>query len=173
MYIAISKNVVGENGEWQLSNGDCTTERNCGFHLCYANFQSLRCPWSEMDTPTVDVPLRVLDSSNKRNSHFFQLKSIPRFGNVLELKQFILQHYQNETKAKDTSFELGYFAGNRRFNITNELHLSEAMSLEHKGHVTLWIDVMPSQKRKNTSSSMNSKNKKTCGLGRLIEKRLC
>ena len=81
-----------------------------------------------MDTPTVDVPLRVLDSSNKRNSH-----SIPRFGNVLELKQFILQHYQDETKAKDTSFELGYFAGNRRFNITNELHLSEAMSLEHKG----------------------------------------
>ena len=117
MYIAILKNVVGENGEWQLSNGECTTERNCGFHLWYANFQSLRCLWSEMDTPTVDVPLRVLDPSNKRNSHFFQLKSIPRFGNVLELKQFILQHYQDETKAKDTSFELGYFAGNRRFNI--------------------------------------------------------
>ena len=33
IYIANSKNVVVENGEWQLSNGDCTTERNCGFHL--------------------------------------------------------------------------------------------------------------------------------------------
>ena len=144
-------------GEWQLSNGDCTTERNCGFHLWYANFQSLRCPWSEMDTPTVDVSLRVLDPSNKRSSHFFPLKSIPRFGNFLELKQFILEHYQDETKAIDTIVELGYFAGNRRFNITNELHLAEAMSLEHKGQITLWIDVMPSQKRKNNSSSLKLK----------------
>ena len=33
LYTPISKNVVGENGEWQLSNGNCTTERNCGFHI--------------------------------------------------------------------------------------------------------------------------------------------
>ena len=32
-YTPISKNVVGENGEWQLTNGNCTTERNCGFHI--------------------------------------------------------------------------------------------------------------------------------------------
>ena len=32
-YTPISKNIVGENGEWQLSNGNCTTERNCGFHI--------------------------------------------------------------------------------------------------------------------------------------------
>ena len=30
-HIAISKNVVGENDECQLSNGDCTTERKCGY----------------------------------------------------------------------------------------------------------------------------------------------
>ena len=36
----ISKNVVGENGEWQLSNGDCTTERNCGFHIWHAKTMS-------------------------------------------------------------------------------------------------------------------------------------
>ena len=30
-YTAISKNVVGENDECQLSNGDCTTERKCGY----------------------------------------------------------------------------------------------------------------------------------------------
>ena len=36
----ISKNVVGENGEWQLSNGNCTTERNCGFHTWYAKTMS-------------------------------------------------------------------------------------------------------------------------------------
>ena len=33
LYTPISKNVVGEYGEWQLSNGNCTTERNCGFHI--------------------------------------------------------------------------------------------------------------------------------------------
>ena len=27
----ISKNVVGENDECQLSNGDCTTEKKCGY----------------------------------------------------------------------------------------------------------------------------------------------
>ena len=39
-YTPISKNVVGENGEWQLSNGNCTTERNCGFHTWYAKTMS-------------------------------------------------------------------------------------------------------------------------------------
>ena len=33
----LPKNVVRENGEWQLSNRDCTNERNCGFHIWYAN----------------------------------------------------------------------------------------------------------------------------------------
>ena len=31
LYIAISKNVVRENDECQLSNGDCTTEKKCGY----------------------------------------------------------------------------------------------------------------------------------------------
>ena len=72
-----------------------------------------------MDAPTAEVSLRVLDPSSKRNSRFFQLKSVPRFGNVLELKQFILEHDEGETKAQDTSFELGYFAENRRFKVTS------------------------------------------------------
>ena len=40
VYTPISKNVVGENGEWQLSNGNCTTERNCGFHICKKTMSS-------------------------------------------------------------------------------------------------------------------------------------
>ena len=40
IYTPISKNVVGENGEWQLSNGNCTTERNCGFYIWYAKTMS-------------------------------------------------------------------------------------------------------------------------------------
>ena len=30
-YTPISKNVVGENDECQLSNGGCTTEKKCGY----------------------------------------------------------------------------------------------------------------------------------------------
>ena len=38
-YTPISKN-VGENSEWHLSNGNCTTEKNCGFHIWYAKTMS-------------------------------------------------------------------------------------------------------------------------------------
>ena len=31
VHTAISKNVVRENDECQLSNGDCTTEKKCGY----------------------------------------------------------------------------------------------------------------------------------------------
>ena len=34
------KNVFGENGEWELSNGNCKTEMNCGFHIWYAKTMS-------------------------------------------------------------------------------------------------------------------------------------
>ena len=50
-----------------------------------------------MDTLTAEVSLRVLDPSNKKNSRFFKLKSVPRFGNVLKLQQFILEHYGGDT----------------------------------------------------------------------------
>ena len=31
IHTAISKNVVEKNDECQLSNGDCTTEKKCGY----------------------------------------------------------------------------------------------------------------------------------------------
>jgi len=40
VYTPISKNVVGENGEWLLSNGNCTPERDCDFHIWYAKTMS-------------------------------------------------------------------------------------------------------------------------------------
>ena len=39
----------------------------------------LRSPCVEMNTPTMNVCLSVLDSKDKRNSHFFQLKDVPGF----------------------------------------------------------------------------------------------
>ena len=32
-YTAIPKKAVGENGERRMSNGGCTTERNCGYAI--------------------------------------------------------------------------------------------------------------------------------------------
>ena len=39
LFLDISKKVVGENGVWQLSNGECTTERNFGFLILMVNNQ--------------------------------------------------------------------------------------------------------------------------------------
>ena len=50
-YTAISKNVVGENDERQLSNGDCTTEKKCGYWILIGN----NLPWCRLHTvPTFD-----------------------------------------------------------------------------------------------------------------------
>ena len=46
IYTAISKNVVAENEECQLSNGDCTTEKNCGYWILIAN----KLPWCRLHT---------------------------------------------------------------------------------------------------------------------------
>ena len=66
----------------RLANGECrrcTTERNCGYAIWYAKFHKLRSPCVKMNTPTMNVCLRVLDSKDKRNSRIFKLKDVPRF----------------------------------------------------------------------------------------------
>ena len=41
--------------------------------------------------------------------------------------------------------------------ITKELHLASTMSLEQKGQITLWLDVMPSQKKNNNNKPKKKK----------------
>ncbi|KXJ09520.1 hypothetical protein AC249_AIPGENE11011 [Exaiptasia diaphana] len=58
------------------------------------------------------------------------------------LKEYLATTFPEEIEVKDSKqFELGYYGlpGNRRFNITNELHLAKAYSLEKKGWVSLWL----------------------------------
>ena len=43
-YTPISKNVVGKNDECQLSNGDCTTEKNCGYWI----LKGSNLPWCRL-----------------------------------------------------------------------------------------------------------------------------
>ena len=63
-YTPISKNVVGENGEWQLSNGNCTTERNCGFYIWYAK------------TMSSSRGARLDGNKNPLNLHIWQWKTV-------------------------------------------------------------------------------------------------
>ena len=72
--------------EWRtrwIPNGGCTTERNCGYAIWNAKFHKSRSPCVKMNTPTVNVCLRVLDSKDKRNSYFFLRSSFPRMNGLL------------------------------------------------------------------------------------------
>ena len=64
LHTPISKNVVGENGEWQLSNGNCTTERNCGFYIWYAK------------TMSSSRGARLDGNKNPTNLHIWQWKTV-------------------------------------------------------------------------------------------------
>ena len=50
VYTAISKKVVGENGERRMSNGGWTTERNGGYAISYPKFHKLRSPCVKINT---------------------------------------------------------------------------------------------------------------------------
>ena len=86
LFTTISKKVVGENGERRMSNGGCRTERNCGYAIGNAKFHKLRSPCVKMNTPTVNVCLRVLDSERQKKLTLFLIKrrsSSPRMNGLL------------------------------------------------------------------------------------------
>ena len=107
-YTAISEKAVGEIGERRMSNGSCTTERNCGYAIWYAKFHKLRSPCVKMNTPTMNVCLRVLDSKDKRNSRIFQLKDVPRFlvWTAYCLRLYIASHKKFRNIALNCCFRL-------------------------------------------------------------------
>ena len=73
------KRLSERNGERRMLNRGCTTEKNCAYAIWYAKFHKLRSPYGKMNTPTMNVCLRVLDSEDKRDSSFLQLEYVPRF----------------------------------------------------------------------------------------------
>ena len=96
----------------RLANGKCnvacTTERNCGYAIWYVKFHKLRSPCVEMNTPTINVCLSVLDSKDKRNSRFFQLKDVPRFlvWTAYCLGLYIASHKKFRNMALSCSFRM-------------------------------------------------------------------
>jgi NADH:ubiquinone oxidoreductase subunit len=90
----------------------------------------------------------------------------------MELKEFLLQNYSDETGAKDTTFELGYHGKprNERFVITNEVQFAEALSLEQKGWLILLLCVLPKStgigekgKRQHSAESKALSSKRSKG----------
>ncbi|KAK3754673.1 hypothetical protein QZH41_004534 [Actinostola sp. cb2023] len=87
----------------------------------------------------------------------------------MEFKEFLMQNNSDETGAKDTMFELGYYGKprNERFVITNEVQFAEALSLEQKGWLTLWLCVPESTgisdkgKRQHSAESKPLSSKKS------------
>ena len=93
------------NGE-SVSNGGCTTERNCGYAIWYAKFHKLLSRCLKIKTPTMDVCLRVLDDEDKRNSRFFQMTDVPRFHvwTSYSLALYIASHKKFRNIALNCSF---------------------------------------------------------------------
>ena len=68
----------------RMANGECRMEvarpkRTVVTLFDMQKFHKLRSPYRKINTPTMNVCLRVLDAEDKRDSSFFQLQCVPRF----------------------------------------------------------------------------------------------
>ena len=67
---------------------------------------------------------------------------MPLFDSVTRLKAYLLERCTEELRpAADCSFTFGYIdEGNKKFSVTSEVQLAEALSLVKKGMITLRVD---------------------------------
>ena len=61
---------------------------------------------------------------------------------MFTLKQYLLENCTGEiTPASDTTFQIEYYAdGKKKYSISSEIQLAEALSLAKNGIITLWVD---------------------------------
>ena len=105
----------------------------------------------------MNICLRVLKETNKSRYDTYSVKGVPLCENVFTLKQYLLENCRGEiTPASGTTFQIGYYAdGKKKYSISSEIQLAEALSLAKNGIITLWVDphkdpssVPPGKKRK-------------------------
>ena len=105
----------------------------------------------------MNICLRVLKETNKSRYDTYSVKGVPLCENVFTLKQYLLENCRGEiAPASDTTFQIGYYAdGKKKYSISSEIQLAEALSLAKNGIITLWVDphkdppkVLPGKKRK-------------------------
>ena len=86
---------------------------------------------------TVNIRLKVLSHENKSVNESFQLRQVPKFSSVIELKNFIISSHSEKFDAPTCAFEnleIGFYGPPRgtRFVIRDETTLPEAYSTEKK-----------------------------------------
>ena len=90
----------------------------------------------------MNICLRVLKETNKSRYNTYSVKGVPLCENVFTLKQYLLENCTREiAPATDTTFQIGYYAdGKKKYPVSSEIQLAEALSLAKNGIITLWVD---------------------------------
>ena len=95
-----------------------------------------------MEENTVNICLRVLKAKNKNSHDSHCVRNVPLFDSATRLKAYLLERCTEELRpVADCNFGFGYIGeGNKKFSITSEVQLAEALSLVKKGMKTLSVD---------------------------------
>ena len=95
-----------------------------------------------MEENTVNICLRVLKAKNKTSHGSYCVRNVPLFDSVTRLKACLLERCTEELWAAAVcNFTFGYVSeGNKKFSITSEVQLADALSLVKRGMITLWVD---------------------------------
>ena len=114
-----------------------------------------------MEENTVNICLRVLKAKNKNSHDSYSVRNVPLFDSVTRLKAYLLERCTEKLRpATDCDFTFGYSGeGNKKFTITSEIQLAEALSLVKKGMVTLWVDPHLTKAKKSLSSTLGKERK--------------
>ena len=117
---------------------------------------------------TVHAFLKGAKLANKGQYERFEIREIPKFTQVSELKTFLLTNYEEEiSPANDTAFRVGFFGeGRTKCDIKNEKQLRDAYRSVKKGWITLWVDPHSTFKRneERRESRVPAKKKRTSGI---------
>ena len=92
---------------------------------------------------TVNICLKVLSHEKKSVKESFQLRQVPKFSSVSELKNFIISYHSEKFDAPTCAFEnleIGFYGPPRgtRFVIRDETTLAEAYSTEKNKWMVIW-----------------------------------
>ena len=103
----------------------------------------------------------VLKAKNKNSHDSYCVRKMPLFDSVTRLKAYLLERCTEELRpALDCNFTCGYIGeGNKKFSITSEVQLAEALSLVKKGMITLWVDPHLSKANNSIISTSGRKEK--------------
>ena len=83
----------------------------------------------------MNICLRVLKDTNKSRYDTYSVNGVPY------VKMCSPPRELQRGNRSDTTFQIGYYAdGKKKYSISSEIQLAEALSLAKNGVITLWVD---------------------------------